>query len=309
MIQQLQTDFACRIEHHQSREEWLAARRTMVGASDTAGIFGVGYASQSPLTIWASKRGIEEPEIPTAQLRRMNIGSKMEPIIAELFSEETGLETFDPGDFTIFRHGEIDWLGATLDRVSEDKGHMVPVELKRVSGILRKDWDADDEPPLKFQVQCQHQMAVVGADWAYLVGLIGDDDLAVRKIERNQKFIDAMEARLAEFWQHVQSGTMPAVDESEATKAMLAHIWPWDSGLTVSLPHDASEWDRELIELKEQQKTLESRRTFLENQIKSALGEAAIGLLPSGGSYSWKTQQRKGYVVEASECRVLRRSK
>lgn len=302
-------EFACRIATYQTRQEWLEARRSMIGASESASVFGVGYANQSPLTVWASKRGIDQPEPEPAQLRRMAIGSRMEPIIAELFTEDTGLETMDPGDFTIFRHPEIDWLGATLDRIVEEDGRMVPVELKHVSGLLRKEWDEGEEPPLKFVVQCNHQMAVTGANHCYLVGLIGGDELAIRKLERNQRFIDAMIVRLGEFWRCVESGEMPPVDESEATKAMLAKIYPRDlPGSTVALPNEAIDWDRELVEVKEQIKTLESKRTGLENQIKAAIGDAAVGELPFGGSYSWRTQQKKGYVVKPSECRVLRRS-
>lgn len=309
---------------HSTREGWLAARKSMIGASESAAIFGVGYANQSPITVWNSKTGGPELEIEPAALKRMDRGRKLEPIIAAEFADETGLIVEDPGDFTIFRHPELDWLGATLDRIviHDDYGPM-PVEIKSVNGRFRNDWNEDDEPPLKYMVQVQHQMAVTGASHAYLVGLIGGDELVIRLIERNQRFIDAMLARLAEFWQYVLARTMPPVDESEATRAMLGLIYPRDTGEEITLPDDFIELDRELLDVKEQIKTLETREKAIENRIKAAIGDATRGVLPVG-SYTWKQQNRTTIDAEllrselpeiadqfskTTSFRVLRRSK
>ena len=53
----------------------------------------------------------------------------------------------------------------------------------------------------------------------------------------------------------------------------------------------------------------EADKTALENRIKAAIGDNTYGLLPNGGKYSWKTQQRKAYQVSASSRRVLLRLK
>lgn len=291
------------------RESWLDARCTFIGASEVASVFGVGYAGTSPITVWASKTGGPVVEFDEATTKRMNRGRKMEPIIADYFTEETGLVCTDPGEFAVYRHQDRNWLAATLDRwaVHDDYGP-VPVELKSVNARFFRDWDEDEEPPLKYMVQCQTQIAVTGASHCYLVGLIGGDELVIRLIERNQRFIDAMIARLEEFWGYVLRRELPPVDESEATRSLLSHIWPRDTGLSVYLPPESIEWDRELIDLKDQLKGLEARKNGLENKIKSAIGDASTGLMSNGSSYSWRVQQRKGYMVEPSECRVLRRS-
>jgi predicted phage-related endonuclease len=165
-------------------------------------------------------------------------------------------------------------------------------------------------------------MAVTGAKACYLVGLIGGDEIAVRLIERNQRFIDAMMIKLGEFWQYVTDREMPPVDESEATAAMLGLIYPKDDGTEVSLPIDFIELDRELLQLKEQRKTIETRITGIENLIKAELGNATRGVLPVG-SFSWKEQTRTTIDAESlrnelpeiaerfskvSSFRVLRRS-
>lgn len=313
------------VEFHDTEAEWLESRKTGIGASEVASIFGVGYASSSPITVWASKTGAAKQEFDEETLKRMNRGKRLEPYIAAEFAEETGLETVDPGDYTIYRHDQYEWLFATLDRWCRHPEYgCIPVELKAVNGRFRKDWDEDEEPPLKYMVQCQTQMAVTGASHCFLVGLIGGDELVIMLIERNQRFIDAMIQKLAEFWALVCCNEMPPVDESEATKAILGLIFPHDSGLEIVVPpsSDLIELDRELLELKDQRKQIETKIDGIENRIKATIGEATWLRLPVG-SYSWKQQSRKSIdadllrslhpeiAIECEKCstfRVLRRS-
>lgn len=313
----------CLVEIHETEEQWLEARKTGIGASEVASVFGCGYANTSPITVWSSKTGGPRMEFDAATIRRMNRGHKLEPVIASEFTEETGLECFDPGPYTIYRSKSTPWLFATLDRWCVDPNFgPVPVELKAVHGRFRNDWDEEDEPPLKYLVQCQTQMAVTGAKACYLVGLIGGDEIVVRLIERNVRFIEAMLAKLAGFWGYVVNHLMPPVDESEATKAMLGLIYPKDTGAEVSLPIDFIELDRELLQLKDQRKTIETRIDAIENRIKAELKTATRGCLP-GGSYTWKQQSRNDIDAKllraefpevAEQCskvtefRVLRRS-
>ena len=87
----------CRIVEHATEADWLADRQSGIGASESASVFGCGYAGTSPMTVWASKVKGYRTEFSPDQLRRMNRGKKLEPIIADEFAEETGLEVIDPG--------------------------------------------------------------------------------------------------------------------------------------------------------------------------------------------------------------------
>ncbi len=312
-------------ERYATEPEWLEARKSGIGASEVASIFGCGYANTSPITVWAGKIGGPQIELDAAALRRMRRGKKMEPIIASEFEDETGLVAVDPnfGGYAIFRSSETPWLFATLDRFTIHPEHgPIPVELKAVRWQFHGEWDQECEPPLKFQVQCQSQMYATGTSRCYLVGLIGGDEPVIRLIERNQRFIDAMIVRLAEFWGYVERREMPPVDESEATRAILGMIYPSDTGAEISLPEEFVEMDRELLEIKDQIKTLETRKDGIENRIKAAIGDATKGVLPVG-SYTWKEQSRTTIDAEllraelpdiaeqfskTSSFRVLRRS-
>lgn len=295
MIQSLnQYRLVCDVIECASREEWLAIRRSGIGASESASVFGVGYAGTSPVTLWASKTKGYEPEFAPDQLRRMNRGKLMEPIIAQEFSEDTGLAIHDPGEFTVFRSQEHTWLFATLDRVAIDDDYgPVPVEIKNVSGLHRSEWNQDEEPPLKYNVQCQHQMAVTGAGLCYLVALVGGDELVIRSIKRNERFIAAMLSNLDRFWGYVTRNEMPPIDESEATGMLLSWLYPKDKGTTVCLPSESVDWDSDLESIKGQIKTLEAKKTHLENLIKAAIGSNTRGELFNGGAYTLKSQSRE----------------
>jgi predicted phage-related endonuclease len=295
---------AARVTTYPNRESWLSGRR--IGASDSAAIFGCGYQNQSALTVWDRLVNAREDDYET---KRMRIGILMEPSLRAIFAEETGLPCIEIAPFTVWTHPEIDWLTATLDAATEDdEAGWCPVELKNVNGFLRDDWNGDG--PLKFVVQSQHQLAVTGAKRGYLLGLIGGHEPLVKTIPRNDRFIEtALLPTLEKFWQHVQSGTMPPVDESAATARLLARLWPDDDGREVLLPADLNDVANEWHAAKAAAKAAEEQITACENRIKEAIGEATIGRLPNGLAFSWKTQHRKAYEVKASSARVFRAMK
>ena len=66
------------------REDWLAKRRTGIGASEAWRLFSEPYA------LWAEKSGLVVPENIDDD-ERVKWGRRAEPIIIDAFREETGL--------------------------------------------------------------------------------------------------------------------------------------------------------------------------------------------------------------------------
>lgn len=287
-----------------SRSEWLDRRRRFVGASESATIFGVGYKDQSAYTVWARKTGrLGDSEDEAEHLR---IGQLMEPALREIAAWKIGRGAVHHRENSLWVRRDIPWLAASLDAFLEPGGDaIVPVELKNAGQWTASEW-GEGELPLKFAVQVQHQMAVTGAECAYLLGLIGGQKAELRLIERNQAFIDAMIERLAEFWRCVETDTPPEVDGSLATAKALAKLHPQDDGRAIALPEEFAGHVGELSHIKDEIKRLEQRKDTIENQIKAAIGDATYGVAPGGIVFSWKTQDRKGYVVEPTTFRALR---
>ena len=300
-----------RQEDYHTREEWLLGRRLSVGASETPTLFGVGYANQSPISIYESKLSNSMPEALDAKLaKRLRIGKQMEPVLRDIFYDETGMVVFDAGEFAIYRHPDYPFLSASLDGLcyNPELDSWCVVELKNVHHFNRDEWDDEENPPLKYAVQVQQQLAVTGLPCGYLLGLIGGQEPIVMTIQRNDVFIEESLIPTAQrFWQCVESRTLPDVDASEATKKALQRLFP-EGGEEILLPEDALIWDTELQAIKSDLKTMTERKDLLENKLKACLGTASIGLIPAGGSYTYKTQNRKGFIVEPTTFRALRRS-
>ena len=289
-------------------EAWLAARRTMIGASESPSILGCGYADEGPWTIWAKKTGQMEDK-PDNEL--LWYGREMQPITLKRFTIETGLPVRDLGEFTIQRHPTISWLGATLDGVAtEADGELAVVEAKNIGHYGAAEWNAP-EPPLRVQVQIQHQLAVTCFKVGYAAATVGGNKLAFRRLERNERFIAAMIQRLEEFWRLVREGRPPEIDYSEATAKALRAIHPDDNGAALTLPPESLIWDHNLERVKRHIKILKRFEEEYKNRIKAAIGDASFGELPdgSGEGYSWKSQDVAEFVTAARTDRILRRAK
>jgi predicted phage-related endonuclease len=307
----------CAVEVFLSMSGWLEARNSVIGASEAASIFGVGYADESPMSVWARKRGHVESKEDTELLE---CGRVLQPAIIELFrrryrkanpDRELDFNVQPLGEYTLCRSLKHPWLGASLDDYFLDGEGVALVEAKNVSLFMSADW-RDDEPPLKFHVQTQQQMAVTQTERNFAVGLIGGNRLVWKEARRNDRFIAVMIEKLAEFQELVDAGIEPSgkwIDGTEATKRALGIIHPNDSGSTTVLPLEAADWHEQLCDVKKQIKDLEPVKARLENTLRQAIGDHSYGQLPNGTRYSWKTQTRAEHVVKESTFRVLRHGK
>lgn len=277
----------CRVEKYQSRAAWLSARG--IGSSDAPGILGVGYADDSPLTIWGRKTGrLKERE----DSQGLWIGRKLEGVILEMFAEMSGYKVTSLGEYTLCRSHEFEWLTASPDSVviETEEGDAI-AEAKNVSGFLASDW-ADDDQPLKFQVQTQELLAVTGLNVAYSIGLIGGNKLKWVKSYRNDKFISLMIPKLAEFQHLVDEQIEPEADASEATRKAIHRLHPLDNGVTIDLPEEANDWHREIGDMQKELDWFDGEIKLRLNRMRQAIGDNTFGLLGNGKKYSYKYSEK-----------------
>lgn len=297
------TDIA--LDIHDSRESWLEARRPCIGGSDAPIICGES-AFKTPYQLWAEKCGIDPRDDSESDASRWGLYLE-EPIAAEV-SRQTGLQIRDPGRFAIAKHPQHEWMICTPDRFIEcpERG-LVNVQIKTANQYKSGQWS--DEPPVAYQIQTQHEMAVLGVEWTILAVLIGGQTFRMYEQRRNDAFVKALIARERQFRKLVESETPPDVDGSEKTAALLAKLFPEDDGESVALPEAADRWDAELQEVKAKIKELTAVEQYYENKFRDSIRSAAIGVLPSGGRYSLKTTKQKPCIIEKPACsyRVLRR--
>merc|ERR1711965_355788 len=91
-------------------------------------------------------------------------------------------------------------------------------EIKNTDSLVHKQKWVDDEPPIQYIVQLQHYMAVTGYEWGVLGALVGGNTPYVYFYRRHEPTIEAIKAASVEFWQRVEDGNPPPIDDSLATE-------------------------------------------------------------------------------------------
>ncbi|WP_068776362.1 YqaJ viral recombinase family protein [Paenibacillus sp. FJAT-26967] len=269
-----------------SHKEWLSWRRKGVGGSDAAAICGVDRW-KTAMEVYLDKIG-ELPETEVTESARF--GGKLKDFIAREFSEATGFKVMRRN--WILQHREHPFMLATIDRwiIGSSAGLLC----KTTGEFLKDEWK-DGRVPDRVAFQCQHYMAVTGADHWWVAVLIGGNKFRTVRLERDDNRIEQLIKTESSFWnEHVLPRTPPSFDGTEASASLLKRMYPaGDSpGTPLKLPGSAEEWIRQYLEGTRDEKEALARKKEAENVLKGLLGTSEQGIL---GSYKveWKSIHRK----------------
>ena len=186
---------------NQSREDWLLGRAKSIGASDSSCILGLN-PWKSNVELWLEKTN---PNLLLNQEDNLNmrLGRDMEPLLRQLFTEDTGLKVRK--DNHIRYHDEYPFISTNLDGLVV--GEKVPIELK-TTGMV---WDG--AIPDNYFCQIQHQMMVTNAPYMYFAVLVlsgWGKHFIIEKYNRNEEFIKRLESNIVDFWMnHVVTKEAP----------------------------------------------------------------------------------------------------
>lgn len=292
-------------EAYKSETDWVEARKSGIGASESATLFGQGYVGSSPYKLYMEKLGLIETD--KEELKFLRIGKMMEPVLRLLFREEHSIPCFDLGGNHTFRSIANPFMTASLDGLVVDSDGLGVIELKNIHYFNRDEWQ-DGTGPLKYQIQLQHQLAVTGLKYGYLFGLVGGQEPFCHRINRNDAFIEkALIPACKKFFDCMQSQTPPNIDGSEATAKAIKLLHPDDDGSEVMLDTRFIDLDHSLQTIKANMKSLDLERRTIENEMRSAIGSSTFGRIPNGVAYSLKTVEKDGYFVEPQKYRMLLR--
>lgn len=305
------------------RRAWLAARRPLLGASEIASVLGLSPWTPA-IEVWARKTSkVEEAEDDVSE--PMELGQELEPWLLSALRSRSGCEVRPTG--VLLRSRQWPWLGATQDgaivaepgtplgrSVPAHVGRVGTVEVKSAGGGFAEQWSTDHGyrdvalVPAWYLPQVDAQLAVTGAPFAVFGALLGGRGFRFRwtVVERNEARIAELVEATRLWWEaHVVRDVPPDPDGSEAASDLLARLYP-DQGGIVTLPDASAEDVRVMQECKLQIAELEKVREQAKQRLQLAIGGAAVGELPDGRRVEYRTVQRKGYTVQASEYRQLR---
>lgn len=265
-----------------SRPDWLAYRRQGIGSSDVAAIVGVDRF-RGPFDVYTSKVAEEDGDGGTMMMR---LGQHLEDGIARAYAQETGSEVTKPTH--MYAHDEHPWMLANVDRFTDNAGTLGVLEVKLSSRY--EEWD--EGPPQGYELQCAHQLAVTGLDYADLVALLGGRELRTFRIDRDDALISNLIEIEAAFWEQVEARIPPPVDarSSESLKRLYR-----DAIGGVEVDPSIVAVINELRIVKASIKVYEEQHEELANTIKAAIGDAEVATVGGVPVATWSKSVRSGF--------------
>lgn len=289
------------------REAWLKARLALgtIGSSESATIMGAN-PYESAFTLYCRRQGLLPDKEET---RYMRWGLRLEAAIADGFQEETGIRTWtadSPEEGCggwLCRSNKWPWLSATPDRSMEvpdaEEGIL---EVKNAAERFQDSWN--EEAPLHYRIQAQHQFAVTDLSAGAICVLLGGNDLRWQRTKRNERFIRALVSATKDFHERLEFSDPPEPDTHPSTSSTLTQLT--ESGVEIELPDLVLEWHIAAAKASEDRKAAEERYEEYRRKIAAVMGTASVGKLPNGGHYTFRKEPRSGYTVPPKEVRVLR---
>jgi len=265
------------------RNAWLQARMSGIGASEIATAVGQNHR-KSPLELWLEKTGQKPRDRATIPMRA---GNHLEPLLAELYQEETGRELLSQ---QVFLRGEDrPHLLATIDALTEDR----VVEFKTTTD-RNKDFELDaDNLPETWQCQVQQQMYLAEKDRADVAVLVNWTQFHVIPVFRNDDLIAAMLPHADKFWRCVETRTEPTSRTGDGELYQYLPARPE----TITLHDQAQAWADEYHQISGECSGLDKRKKELRGLLLDAIGPFEAAYLPDGRLLTRKVIRTKGHTV------------
>lgn len=197
-------------------EHWHQLRRSHIGASEIAALFGDTKSFVTKHQIWTRMRGLYSA---TIQEDFLEFGQDMEPIIAKYLARTYSMEVMKSHEY--HEHPDYPWLGCTLDYyiLSAEDGPAL-LQIKHVSGDWVDGWTQTRAPDY-IELQVQQELFVTNAarralgfsefNRTYIGALIGGNVADLRLLERGQDWsvVEEIIDRSSEFMQLIAEGEPP----------------------------------------------------------------------------------------------------
>ena len=190
----------------QRTDEWFAVRLGKVTASRMADVLSKGKSGES-----ASRRNYRielvaqrltnQPSEPFTNAA-IEHGIASEPLARVAYELKNNRDVID---IAFVEHPTIEWFGCSPDGLVGENGL---IEIKCPNTTTHLDWMEDGKAPSKHIPQMMAQMACTGRQWCDFVSydprLPEDLQLFIVRVNRDQEYIDSMEAEVKKFLKEVE---------------------------------------------------------------------------------------------------------
>ena len=267
-----------------SKIEWLKHRQAGIGGSDASCIAGLN-PWKSAIQLYMDKKE-ENPQ--EQKSLRMELGNRLEGLVAELFTEATGLKVRNVNG--ILKNYKYPFAIANIDRAIV--GEKAFLECKTTNSYALKEWE--EGVPAHYEIQCLHYMAITGATHCYIAALIGNSDFIWHKIERDQETIDYLMQIERDFWENnIEKDVVPMPDGSDAYSEYLKKKYDKSNGQVIELHllengvNKLNRYDEIVADIK----VLESEKKLIEQEIQLHMEEFEVAKI-GDRKVTWKSSSR-----------------
>ncbi|CEQ27408.1 YqaJ viral recombinase family nuclease [Paraclostridium sordellii] len=285
---------------YMTKEEWLEARRGGIGGSDASSVLGFN-PYKSSISVYLEKiqnnnlsRDLERKDgislINKNQFKeevsyKMELGNKLEEFVAREFTLKTGKKVRNING--ILKNDNYPFALANIDRAVV--GEKAFLECKVTNSFSKKLWKK--EVPMHYQIQMTHYMAITGATHCYVAALIGNEDLVIHKIYRDEELISKVMDLEKRFWDECVLGeSLPNPDGSDDYSNMLQGIYK-DSKKEELILFEKDDLMSRYDEVCELSKDIYKEKKTIEQYIQSQMKDYEVAYL-GDRKITWKTQIR-----------------
>lgn len=266
-------------------KEWVHARQHYLGGSEVAAALGESPWT-TPFQLWLVKTGRTEPVISTPV---MELGHLLEPMIAEKFTDTTGLKLRNISE--PYQHPEHSFLRGNIDRqICSSEKHDGPgvLEIKSTTSFRLKN--EAGLYPAEFDYQIQHYLMLTSYKYAYLAIFERDTGIFHEPIfiKRDEKFIQENTKRIIQWWTlHILQDIAPDPINNED----LLILYPdAKDGSVVEASAEDQAYYEELIKVKQKLNNLQFEEDLLVAFLKNTIGMAERLVAGGRDLITWKNQ-------------------
>lgn len=259
-------------------DAWYETRNTYIGASEAAAACGVSEERQ-PLDVFLEKTRQREPFEGNDYTRR---GHRFEPFLAQEFTARTDAEL--EGDGMTYFHPEYDFIGASPDRrFKSDPLHLVELKCCNWRRAQQLGPEGSDEVFDDWAMQAQQQMAVTGAHTTRVFVMVDLHTYRHYIVERNDRLIESLIQQEKELWRRIVELDPPEPNFNHAnTLELMRALYAESNVYSRELSATAVDVWLEYQRLGDQARKIEKERDKLKARVLAAIGDAGLGVFPSG---------------------------
>ncbi|MDB8804407.1 MULTISPECIES: YqaJ viral recombinase family nuclease [unclassified Romboutsia] len=288
-----------------SKYEWLKERGKGIGGSDASSVVGLN-PYKSSVSVYLEKLSYIKNNINNTDDKTINsilnkntqhiedtiytnykieLGNKLKDFVAKEFALKTNKKVRNING--ILKNDKYPFAIANIDRAIV--GEKAFLECKVSGSYFKGEWK--NGVPINYKVQCYHYMAVTGATHCYVAALIGNEDLVIHKIDRDEEIIEDIMKLEKMFWEKCVLGdNIPIPDGSDDYSKVLKNLYKESKEEEIILFEKENYLNRydDVVGLI---KELDSEKKAIEQYIQSQMKEYEIAYI-GDRKISWKKQSK-----------------